>query len=84
MADGCPIQAVFGLEWGSFNQSPRDALLQRLEGFRERAVLGFAEEKVDVLGYDHISLNAKGETASDTLQRGLERFNPQGMSRHYF
>jgi hypothetical protein len=67
-----PTQANSGLEWGTRDQTPRHALLQRLESIGEHTALGFADQQVNMLGHDHIPVDAKPETASHTLQRGLE------------
>ena len=62
-----PTQANTGLEWGTRDQAARHALLQRLESIGEQAALGFADQQVNMLGHDHIPVNAKSETASHTL-----------------
>lgn len=49
-----PTQSNTGLEWGTHNQAPRNALLQRLESLGESASLGLADQEVDVLGHDNV------------------------------
>ena len=62
-----PTQGNSGLEWGTCDQSARHALLQRLESIGEHSALGFADQQVNMLGHDHIPVDAKPETASHTL-----------------
>ncbi len=53
-AKGWPIQAVFWLEWGS--------------SIAGRIPLGFAEQQVNMLRHDCVSVNLKPETAPHALQ----------------
>ncbi len=57
---------------GLADQAPRHALLQRLESIGEHAALGFVDQQVNMLGHDHISVNAKSETAPHTFEGELE------------
>src|SRR5208337_3701839 len=40
-------------------QSPRDALLQRLHGLSQRALLRLVHQDVNVFGHDDVSVNAR-------------------------
>ena len=57
---------------GLADQASRSALFQRLDGIGEHAPLRFAEQQVNVLRHDDISVNAKPEIAAHSLQRDLE------------
>jgi hypothetical protein len=50
------------------NQTPRYSLIQRLQRVSQGMVLRFAEQEVNMLGHDHISVNLKPEAAPHTLQ----------------
>ena len=63
------LPEVFGVA----NQAPRHSLLQGLEGLGKRAPLRFAHQEVNVIRHHHVPIDAKTETASDALQRVLER-----------
>jgi hypothetical protein len=58
---------------GIADQSSRHSLLQRLERFRERRTLRFADEQMNVLRHHNIAVDAKPETSPDAFERGLER-----------
>ena len=53
-------------------QAPRDSLLQRFERIGELALLGFAEQQMNMLRHDDISVDTEAETPSDVLQSDLK------------
>jgi len=55
------------------DQSPRNALFQRLERIGEGSRLWFTSHQVDVLRHHDITIDEKAETASDALQRSFKR-----------
>jgi len=74
-----PTQANTGLEWGTLatrrgtrDQAARHSLLQRLESVGEQTAFRFADQQVNMLGHNDISVNAESETAPHTLQREFE------------
>lgn len=54
------------------NQASRHALFQRFERIGERPMPRFAEEQVNVLRHDDVSVDAQIEAAPDTLECELE------------
>jgi hypothetical protein len=58
---------------GPVDQSPRHALLQRLERIGERFLSGFADQQVDVFRHDNVAIDAQLETPSDALKRNFKR-----------
>jgi len=50
------------------NQTPRYSLIQRLQRVSQGMVLRFAEQEVNMLRHDHISVNLKPEAAPHALQ----------------
>ncbi len=41
---------------------------------RQEAALGFAQQQVNVLGHDHVGVNAKLERETHTFERGFEKY----------
>ena len=72
MLGGCPTQAFFWLEWGSSDQSPRNALLERFHGIGERAALRLADEQVNMFGHDNVGVNVDPEAPPHSFERELE------------
>jgi hypothetical protein len=67
------IVVAFLPEMLSFpDQSPWYALLQRFQRVSKSALPRFAEQQMNVFGHNNVTVDAKLETASHTLQRGLE------------
>ena len=64
-----PTQARFWLEWEIPDQTSRYSLLQRLQRIRQRALLWFAEQQVNMLRHDYIAINLESVTAPHSLQR---------------
>ncbi len=56
----------------SIDQSPRHALLQRLERISERSLLGFADQQVEVFWHDNVAIDPQLETPSDALKRNFK------------
>ncbi len=52
---------------GIANQAPRYFLLQRLQRIGQRIPLRFAEQEVDMLRHDCVSVNAESVTAAHSL-----------------
>ncbi len=50
------------------NQTPRYSLLQRLQRIGQRIFFGFAEQEVNMLRHDHVTVNLKSEAAPHPLQ----------------
>jgi hypothetical protein len=57
---------------GPIDQSPRHALLQRLERIGQRSFLGFADQQVDVFRHDNVAIDPQLETPSDALKRNFK------------
>ena len=53
---------------GIANQAPRYSLLQRLQRIGQRIPLRFAEQEVDMLRHDYVSVNVESVTAAHSLQ----------------
>jgi hypothetical protein len=58
--------------FGIADQPPGYALLQRLHRFGQSLSLRFVDQKMNVLGHDNISINAKPEASPYTFQRYFE------------
>ena len=56
---------------GVADQPARHALLQRLESVSKRVTLGLADEQVNVLWHDDVSVDAKSEAAPNALKSRL-------------
>ena len=54
------------------DQSSGHALLQGLDGNGERFALWFAQQQVDMIGHNNISIDAQEEGAADSFKRGFE------------
>jgi hypothetical protein len=65
---GCPIQACLWLEWVIADQTPRYSLLQRLQRIGQRIFFRLAEQQMDMLRHDYVSVNMKPEAAPHALQ----------------
>jgi hypothetical protein len=70
-----PTQARLWLEWGSSNQPPRRALLERFESVGKRPTMRLAEQQMNMLGHDHVAIDAKVKALPHTLQSSLENFH---------
>lgn len=49
-------------------QALGEGKFQEVDGVRQGAPLGFAEQKVDVFGHDHISIDANGKATAHIFQ----------------
>src|SRR5579863_2354241 len=53
-------------------QLPRNSLFQRFQSIGECLPLWFAQQKVDVLRHNHVSIDAKSKLPPDALQCSCE------------
>ena len=63
------LPEVFGVA----NQSPRHTLLQRLDCVRKHPALRLADQQMDVIRHDHVTIHAHLELAAHSLQRRFKR-----------
>ena len=64
--------------FGTPNQAPRHSLLQRFERVGERSAGRFADQEVNMLRHDYITVDANSEAAPHALQGGLESLSGGG------
>lgn len=57
---------------GVVDQSPRNALLQRLNGIRQSCAVWLTQQKMYMFRHHHISVNAKLEIAANALEPGFK------------
>lgn len=57
---------------GIADQSPRHALLQRLDRYVERCALRLANQQVNMIGHYNVAIDEKAVSASYAFERGFE------------